>query len=411
MKNKKNIILIATLDTKGNEAKFIKKLIKSRGHKVIIIDTGLLGNPLFKGDISRQKIAKYGGKSLDSMRKRPKRSISNYIMGEGTAKAVYNLYKEGKLDGVIGIGGSQGTAMATRAMRELPIGVPKLMLSTMASGNVRPYVDIKDITMMNSVIDIAGINSISAPILSNAANAICGMIEQKLIWKRKSKKVIAITMYGTTTPCVMKASELLNKAGFETVIFHASGTGGKAMENLILEGRFDGVLDITIAEITNELLEGIQSAGPNRLEAAGEIGIPQLVVPGGSSICVFGPKGSVPERYVKEKRTQIVHNTQMTLIRTNRKECEVLGKIIASKLNKAKGPTKFIVPKKSYSFYSEKGQGFYNPEYNHLLASTVRNNLKKEITYEGYNFDINNPKFAEIIAIKMINLMKGTKND
>ena len=421
----KNIALIATLDTKGREALFVKRIIKTNRCNAVVIDTGLLGVPLFHADISREKVAFNGGRLLEEMKANPNREISNKIMGDGTANLLSWLYRHKKINGVIGIGGGQGTAIATSAMKVLPVGFPKLMVSTIASGNTRPYVGTKDITMMYSVVDIAGLNFISRKVLKNASNAICGMVNVtnkksifenfSSIFKRNKplnkKKRIVISMYGTTTPCVMNAAEILEKHGFETIKFHASGAGGEAMEKMITEGKFDGVLDVTIAEVTNNFMKGLHDAGSSRLEAASLKGIPHVIVPGAFEFFVANDeKNNEFDGKQYSHRNQIMHSTKIKLIQITKKEAIKLAKIIVDKLNKATAKTYFIVPKRSTSFYSQQEQAFYSPKLIETFTNAIKLHLNKinnkNIIYEEYDLDINDEKFAEIVAEKLMGLLE-----
>ncbi|MFH1134249.1 MAG: Tm-1-like ATP-binding domain-containing protein [Nanoarchaeota archaeon] len=402
---RKTIALVATLDTKGREAQFIKSIITKNGINCILIDVGLLGKPLTRPDITNIDVIKKAGEKHADLVKNPKRSIANPILSKGATRIVLNLINKGRIHGIISIGGSQGTAIGTYVMRQLPIGFPKLMVSTMASGDVRHYVDTCDITMMYSVSDISGLNFITTKILENAANAISGMVKNRQSVGNNRQKTLALTMYGSTTPCVTRAAERLRHLGYEVIIFHASGPGGKAMENLIFGGKIDGVLDLTIGEVSNEYMGGIQSTGPIRLTQAAKMRIPLIVVPGGACTCVFGPKGTVPKKY--QKRTLIIHNPSTTLIRANRHEAAKIGKIIAQRMNLHKGRNMLIIPELAFCCYYEKGMPFHNPQADKALIDAITRNLTGNTIIEKYALRINDPAFADIVADKMNRLMKN----
>lgn len=400
----KNIAILATLDTKENEAHFIKGIIERRKHKAILIDAGIMGEIVPAG-INRQRVAKAGGGDITVLRQGRDRHGAIEIMIKGACQVVSELYASKKLDGIISIGGSQGTAIGTAAMRMLPVGVPKIMVSTMASGDVRPYVGTKDITMMYSVVDVAGLNRILNPILANAAGAICGMVETETPQDNGNKPVIAISMFGVTTPCVMAAQKLLEEAGYEVVVFHATGTGGLAMEDLAESGFISGVLDVTTTELTDEIYGGVLSAGPNRLEAPGKKGIPHLVVPGALDMVNFGPQSTVPGKY--RHRNLYVHNPAVTVMRTTKEENRQLGLLMAEKLNKAKGPVIVVIPLKGFSAFDKEGQQFFDLDADKAWIDSFKSKLDKHIPIYEIDAHINDQVFVEEIVALMIKLMKG----
>ncbi|HLF02236.1 MAG TPA: Tm-1-like ATP-binding domain-containing protein, partial [Anaerolineales bacterium] len=292
----KTILLIGTFDTKGAEFAYVRDLINARGHRALMIDAGVGGEPGLIPDVSASQVAEAGGGSLTALREGGDRGAALDVMIKGAIKVALQLQADGQCDGVLGLGGSGGTAVATAVMRELPVGLPKVMVSTLASGDTRPYVGVKDITLMYSVVDIAGLNRLSRRILANAAGAVCGMAEQDLP-AAEDKPLLAATMFGVTTPCVTAVRERLERAGYEVLVFHATGSGGQAMEGLIDAGFVAGVADVTTTEWCDELVGGVLSAGPHRLEAAGRAGLPQVVSCGALDMVNFWAFDTVPEKF------------------------------------------------------------------------------------------------------------------
>ncbi len=393
----KSILIIATLDTKGSETQYLKTLIEKRGHQTLVIDTGILGPPLFQPDISRDEVAQAGGTSIEGLIRNREKGKAIQAMAEGSKRIAQKLYQEGKISGIIGLGGAQGTEIGTSAMRALPMGFPKLMVSTVASGYAQfgTYVGTKDLLMMHSVVDILGLNAFSRVILSNAAGAIVGMVEAKEEFKRPENKQIGMTIYGTTTPGCMVAKAYLETRGFEVVAFHPNGTGGRAMEEMIEEGILSGVLDMTTHELTDELLGGLHRAGPKRLESAGQIGIPQVVVPGSIDFIVTGPMDTLPPEY--RRRKYIAHNPSITLVRATPEEMKAVGKMMASKLNRAKGPTVVMIPLRGFSYPNRKGEPLYDEEGNQAFITSIKENLKGIRVIE-VDAHINDPEFGNEAA-------------
>jgi|DewCreStandDraft_2_1066082.scaffolds.fasta_scaffold00475_9 uncharacterized protein (UPF0261 family) len=400
------IVIAATLDTKGREAGLVRDYIAARGHEPVVVDTGVLGTPAIPAEIPRQEVARAAGTSLDELVRAADRGGAIETMARGLAALVQRLHAEGRLDGILGIGGSAGTAIGTAAMRALPVGVPKVMVSTMASGDTRPYVGTKDITMMYSVVDVAGINRLSRRILANAAGAICGMVEAREAGAPtgEEKPLIAATMFGVTTPCVTRARELLEANGFEVLVFHATGTGGQAMEGLIEDGFIAGVLDITTTEWADELVGGVLSAGPHRLEAAGRKGIPQVVSVGALDMVNFGPPETVPEKFRGRKFYQ--HNPQVTLMRTTVEENRELGRIIAEKLNQATGPTALYLPLRGVSLYDTDDGPFVDEAARAALFEAIRTHLdRSKVKLVEMDVAINDPPFAEAMARELMAML------
>jgi len=408
----KAVLILGTLDTKGEEYKYLQQQIERRGVRTFLVDISCKEfKPEFHPDVSCEEVARLAGRSFREI-SRSNRTAAMERMVEGAIKIIKKLYAEEKFHGIIGMGGSNATSMCCEVMRTLPIGFPKIMVSTMASGNVRQYIGCKDILMMNPVGDVS-LNRMTKRIFTKAANAVVGMVNVEM--EEEDKKLqIAATMFGVTQPCVMRAKWLLEKEGFEVVIFHTVGTGGMAMEELIEQEEIDGVLDITTTELADELCDGIFSAGPNRLEAAGKKGIPQIIVPGSLDMVNFWAPETIPEKY--RKRVFYRHNPQITLMRTNEEENRELGKVIADKLNKTKGPTSILIPLKGFSAYDKSDGVFgvdfkgkkigkwYNPYANKaFIESLIVNINSSKVKVVEVDAHINDDVFAE----RLINVFKG----
>ena len=400
----KTVLLIGTLDTKGAEYAFVRDLIQARGVNTLVMDLGTIGEPAFRADIPADEVAKRGGSWLAEIRERGDRGEAVDVMLNGARALTREAYAAKKFDGVLGLGGGGGTAMITAAMRELPVGVPKVMVSTMASGNTAPYVDVKDLTMMYSVVDIAGLNPLSRRILANAAGAIVGMVTQDpRSGSDPERPLIAATMFGVTTPCVTAARERLEAAGYDVLVFHATGSGGRAMEGLIDDGWFAGVLDVTTTEWADEVVGGVLTAGPDRLSAAGRKGVPQVVSVGALDMVNFGAPDTIPAQF--HDRTLYRHNPSVTLMRTTPDECRRIGERIASQVNRALGPVVVLLPKHGVSMIDRDGQPFHDPEADAELFGALRDNLRKEIPVRELDAHINDPEFAHALAEELLALL------
>ena len=392
----KTVCIVGTMDTKGVEFSFIKSQIESAGVSTCVINTGILGEPQLTPDISADEVAQAGGSSLQALRDEGDRGNSVAVMAQGAATRVAEKHAAGEIDGIISLGGSAGTTIGTTAMQAVPVGVPKIMVSTLASGDTSPYVQSKDICMMYSVVDIAGINRLSRQILANAAGAIVGMVNAQAPAATADKPLIAATMFGVTTPCVTKAREVLEAAGYEVLVFHATGTGGQAMEDLVKGGFLAGVLDATTTELADELVGGVLSAGPDRLEAAGETGVPQVVAPGALDMVNFGPPDTVPEQF--KDRLFYQHNPTVTLMRTTPEETAELGRIMGRKLSEAKGPTTVIIPTRGVSAIDQTGQPFDSPEARTAWIENLKAHIGDNVTVVEMDAHINDDAFATKLA-------------
>jgi len=401
----KNILVIGTLDTKGVEFLYLRDLILARGHRALVLDTGVAGNPAFPPEITAEAVAEAGGASLESLRRAADRGAALDVMGKGARALALRAHAEGKVDGVISLGGSGGTSIATRAMQALPVGLPKVMVSTMASGDVSAYVGVKDITMMYSVVDVAGLNRLSRRILANAVGAVCGMAEQAAPASGADRPLVTATMFGVTTPCVDRVRSRLEAAGYEVLVFHATGSGGRAMEALIKDGYIAGVADITTTEWCDELVGGVLSAGPERLDAAAKAGLPQVVSLGALDMVNFGAIETVPEKF--RGRNLYKHNPTVTLMRTTPEECAELGRIIAQKLNRATGPTALYIPLRGVSMIDAEGKPFHWPEADRALFEAVRKYLDRgRVELVELEANINDPSFADAMATRLLSLLK-----
>lgn len=402
----KKLVIVGTLDTKGVEFKFIRDIANREGVQTLVINTGIVGEPYFKPDYSSEQVAEYAGETLEALRQKADRGYAISAIMQGAAKLVLELYAQGKVAGIISLGGSAGTTIAAHVMQALPIGLPKLIVSTVASGDTRPYVKEKDITMMYSVVDISGINSISNKILTNATYAILGMLKAKYQELKTKKPLIAASMFGVTTSCVTVARDYLENKGYEVLVFHATGAGGMAMESLIQAGFIKGVLDVTTTELADELVGGVLTAGPERLEMAAKKGIPQVVSVGALDMVNFGPIETVPEKF--QGRNLYKHNATITLMRTTLEENQALGKIIAEKLNKTTGKTAVYLPLKGVSLIDTAGQVFYGPQEDQMLFTTLKNNLNLDLVeVQELDMEINDPEFALAMAKKLVAMIEG----
>ncbi len=400
-----HIHLLATLDTKGHEAAFLRNRLVALGAPTLIVDAGCQGEPAVSADISRDELFTAAGTTLAEMQRRADRGAAVAAAALGASRLIARRFTAGRVAGVIGLGGSAGTTIGTAAMRALPLGVPKLMISTLASGQVRAWVGDKDILMLNSVVDILGINCISRVVLDEAARAMAGMVmleSQVAVAPHEDKPLVAATMFGVTTPCVMRAREVLEAAGCEVLVFHATGNGGQAMESLIDEGLIAGVLDITTTELADELVGGILSAGPDRLTAAGRRGVPQVISVGALDMVNFGPPETIPAKFRERQFHQ--HNPSVTLMRTTVAENSRLGEEIGRKAAASIGPTTILLPLRGVSAIDRTGQPFDDPAARTALFEGVRQSCQATETIE-LDCHINDPEFAEHAAAKLLEIL------
>jgi uncharacterized protein (UPF0261 family) len=393
------IAVLGTLDTKGEEHRFVADIIRQRGHHPLLIDVGLLSPPTVQPDVTREMVAATAAIDLRPIVERRDRGEAIAAMVKAAPLLVARLAAEGKIDAVISLGGSGGTAIGTAAMRALPVGFPKVMVSTMAGGNVAAYVGVKDVVMFPSIVDVSGINRISRQILARATGAICGMVEVR-VPAGADKPLIVASMFGNTTKCVDAAKGLLEQKGYEVLVFHATGAGGRTMEALIASGVVTGVLDITTTEWADELVGGVLNAGPQRLEAAATNSVPAIVTPGCLDMVNFGPPETVPDKF--KNRNFYPHNPQVTLMRTTPDECAQLGRILASKLNLSVGPLTVLLPLRAISVISAPGNKFHDPAADRALFDNLKANLRTDIPVQELDCEINDPVFAQACVTALL---------
>ena len=402
------VVLIGTLDTKGRELGFAREILRGQGIEALVVDVGSLGPATIKPDVPRDEVLRRAGTSAEAAQGCGDRGEAVAAAARGIAGLIKELDAAGRVDGVLAVGGSAGTVIGTAAMRALPFGRPKVMVSTLASGQVRPFVGGSDIMMLYPVADIAGLNRLTRTALANAAHAMAGMVRgasRGAFPDEDGRSVVAATMFGVTTPCVERARALLEARGYEVIVFHATGVGGQSMEGLIRDGLIDGVLDLTTTELADELVGGILSAGPDRLEAAGRRGVPQVVSLGALDMVNFGPRGSVPERF--RGRIFHSHNEAVTLMRTTPAENAALGARIASVLGRASGPVAVYVPRGGVSAIDAPGRPFHDAEADSALFDALTAGLADypHVRLVERGEHINDPPFAEAAALALIELM------
>ncbi len=404
------VLLIGTLDTKGTEILFVRDLLRAAGLPVTVLDAGVHAHA-HSADVTAVEVFRAAGTSLDAVRRTNDRGKAVTAAAKGAAHLAVKMHARGEVAGVLGLGGSAGTTIGTAAMRALPFGVPKLMVSTLASGQMRPYVGVRDILMMNSVVDVSGLNRVSRTVFANAANAMAGMVRasgdsspQSSVLSPQSSEIITATMFGVTTPCVEAARAQIETAGFEVLVFHATGVGGQTMESFIGDGLVRGVLDITTTELADELVGGILSAGPDRLTAAALRGVPQVISVGALDMVNFGPPETVPEKFRGRRFYQ--HNPTVTLMRTTPDENDRLGKEIAHKASAARGPTTVLLPLRGVSALDCEGGAFWWPEADRALFDSLRLWMIPHVKIVELDLHINNSEFARIAAETLLGMMR-----
>jgi len=409
------VVLVGTLDTKGAEIDFVRLRLEELGADVLVVDAGVMDQTLWRADVSADAVAAAGGAKRADLAAAADRSAAMAAMRAGVVSVVTDLHGRGRVDGILAIGGSGGASLAAAAMQALPVGVPKLIVSTMAAGDTRPYVGESDIAMLYPVVDIAGLNRLSRQVLGNAAAAMAGMARaargsdaRAMAGGDDGRPLIGATMFGVTTPCVTAARERLEALGYEVLVFHATGTGGRAMEGLIRSGFLVGVLDVTTTELADELVGGVLSAGPDRLTAAGALGIPQVVSLGALDMVNFGPRDTVPAEF--RDRRLYEHNAAVTLMRTSVDECRELGRILARKLNAATGPTSLFIPRGGLSMIDVPGGAFHDPTADKALFDALLADLDPRIELVDLALDINDPSFGPALADRLDTLLRASSS-
>ncbi len=400
------VVVLGALDTKGAEFSFLKAQLARHGVAPLVIDFGVVGEPAFAPDLAAAEVARAAGANLVALRVANDRGAALSTLAQGAATLLRRLYDAGEVAAVIGMGGGGGSSVIATAMRALPVGVPKLLVSTMASGDTRPYVGSRDITLMYSVVDVAGINRISRRIIANAAAAIAGMAGVAPVDEAADKPLIAASMFGNTTQCVDRCRINMEAQGYEVLVFHATGTGGQTMEDLIADRFFAGVLDITTTEWADEVCGGVLSAGPARLEAAARMGVPQVVAPGCIDMCNFGPRASVPERFADRQFYE--WNPTVTLMRTTSDENARMGAIFAEKLNRAIAPAHVLIPLKGFSILDSPGERFWNPPADAAFTTALKAKLRPGIPAEELDLNINDPEFADRATSLLLDMLRKT---
>lgn len=394
------VVLVGTLDTKAAEYQFVRNRLAAAGIGTLVIDTGVLGSPGLEPDIDRGAVARAGDGDIDQLVAAADRGAAMMVMARGAASLINQLHSTGSISGALALGGTGGTSLAAAAFRQLPLGFPKIIVSTAASGDVTSYVGETDLILAPSVVDIAGLNRISTRVLANAAAAMAGMVQAPPVDAAGHRPMIAASMFGVTTPCVTRARELLEALGYEVLVFHMTGSGGRAMESLIRQGFFAGVLDVTTTELADELVGGVFAAGPDRLTAAGQTGTPQVISVGALDMVNFGPRATVPEQF--RSRNLYEHNSSVTLMRTTADECAALGSELASKACAGTGPTTVFLPRRGVSAIASENGPFHSEEADEALFRAIRAGLAgSDVGLVELDVDINHPSFADAMVARL----------
>lgn len=401
----KTVVIVGALDTKGEEFAFVKSLVESSGLATLTVDFGVMGTPAYEAQVTRSEVAQAGGEALDALSSGQQKDKAMQTMARGLAVVVRRLYDDGRLDGIIGMGGTGGTSIATTAMRTLPVGVPKVMLSTVAGGDVSAYAGTKDIVFIPSIVDVAGINSISRAMYTLAAGAIIGMVNIEQPPATEQKPLVAASMFGNTTTAVDNARGIMEGAGYEVLVFHATGTGGKTMESLIADGYIGASLDLTTTELADYVCDGVFNAGGERCLAASRAGIPAVLVPGCVDMANFNSVASMPEKY--QSRNIYQWNPNVTLLRTNVEENTRIGELIAAAANASTAPVEILLPLKGVSMLDSEGNQFWDPEADQACYDAIKRNVRPGIVVQELNYNINDPEFSSAVANTLLKLLNS----
>ena len=397
------IAVIGALDTKGNEFLFVKKEIEKRGYTALVINVGVMNDPGFEPEVAADKVARAAGSSLAILRDKSDRGLAIKTMTSGIGQVITDLHSDGRIQAVISMGGSAGTEIGTAGMRALPLGVPKIMVSTLAAGDTKPYVGTRDIVMVPSIVDVAGINRISARVYASAVGAVIGMLETAAP-EIEEKPILAASMFGNTTPVVNRCRSIMEDSGYEFIIFHQVGTP-ETLESLVADGYISGVLDITTTEWADEITGGVLAGGPDRYDIVSEMGIPQVVAPGCVDMANFWARETVPKQYADRRIYQWAHN--ITLMRTTPEENTAIGRNLAEKANQSSGPVAFFLPLKGVSMLDAPGKEFWWPEANRALFEAIKDHLKPDIPVFELDCNINDEEFADAMANQMLEFLKN----
>ncbi|MCZ6635209.1 MAG: Tm-1-like ATP-binding domain-containing protein [bacterium] len=404
----KTIAVLATLDTKGQESNYLREQIQKLGESALLIDMGVIGEPGTRTDISREELAAVGGTPLEDILKNPTRQDAAPIMVAGAIRIITKLIDESQIHAIICLGGTQGTTNCSQVLQALPYGFPKIMVSTIASGDTSPFVGIKDITMMFSVSDILGLNTFTCRILANAAGAACGMaqIDQPIRSEKRDRPLIGMTNLGVLTEGTMVALDLFKQAGYEVIVFHAVGSGGRAMEQMMKEGILGAVFDYALGEISDELFDGLRASGPERLTVAGKLGLPQVICPGGTEhIGLIVPPNEVPEKYSRHKYT--FHTPIIFAPRLKGDEMVRVAKEITSRLADTKAKAYFIMPTKGVSRYSAEGMVLEDPESDEAFFNEIRSSLPGNFELIERETHAEDPVFVREAVELLISLIEA----
>jgi uncharacterized protein (UPF0261 family) len=398
----KTVVILSTLDTKNDEVGYLKQRIEQGGVATLVIDAGVFNQPCMAGDISSEEIARLGGSTLEEVRAAKDEAAAIQVMGQGATKAVQNLYAQGSVDGIIGLGGSLNTSLSTHVMRSLPFGIPKLMVSTMASRDISPWIGHKDIVVFPSVTDISGLNSMTSRTLANAAGAIVGMVKADFRPEAAYKPVIGVGMLGATEGCVKGARPLLESMGYEVIVFHTVGSGGRALEELITQGLAKAVLETSVQELLGHIFKSPYDGGPDRFENAGKAGIPQVILPGNADFIAWNPPEALPPQF--QSRYTHMHNPNIALVRTNAADMQLLAEALAHKLNKAHGPAAVVIPAGGFSEYSREGMFFHDPETDKTFGAALRKTLIPQVELIEVASNINDPPCVHAVVEALAHL-------
>lgn len=402
------VALVGSLDTKAREYGFVREQIEAAGCSALIIDVGVLGEPGLNADVSREQVAFRAGVSLEELRDTKERGRSVVAMANGASDIVAELAARAQISSVLAVGGSNAAYVMARIAEALHIGVPKVLVSTMASGDTRPYVGVTDLMMMNPVVDINGLNRVTRPVLANAARAAAALSADRPPPAAADRPAVALSMFGVTTACATRLGEVLDGSDLEPLSFHANGAGGRALEALVAARQLQAVVDMTTTELADELLGGVCTAGPDRLRAAGRHGIPQVISLGALDMVNFGPRESVPEPY--RERTLYEHNPEVTLMRTNEDECAALGKMLADRLNNAMGTRAVVIPTRGFSMISVSDGPFHFPSADAALIDSLTADLDSSVEVHRLDTDINDPPVAELMGALVANQLQESNS-